>query len=48
VLQCSDGLRNKVSNINIIHIDNMKFLIIYYLESIFIDIYICFYCCLIL
>jgi hypothetical protein len=28
VLQCSDGLRNKVSNIIRRHIDNMKLLLI--------------------
>jgi hypothetical protein len=35
VLQCSDGLSNKVSNIIRRHINNMKLLIIYSLGSIF-------------
>jgi len=43
VLQCIDGLSNKVSNIIRRHIDNMKLLIIYSLGSIsyqYIYIYI--------
>jgi hypothetical protein len=52
VLQCSDGLRNKVSNIIRRHIDNMKMLVIsilllshisYSLVSIF---YQCVYGCI--
>ena len=35
VLQCSDGLSNKESNIIRRHIDNMKLLLIYSLGSIF-------------
>ena len=31
VLQCSDGLSNKVSNIITRHIDNMKLLLVYIL-----------------
>ena len=40
VLQCSDGLSNKVSNIIRRHIDNMKLLLIYSLGSIFIHVYL--------
>jgi len=43
VLQCSDCLSNKVSNIIRRHIDNMKLLIIYSLGSIF---YQCIYGCM--
>jgi hypothetical protein len=43
VLQCSDGLSNKVSNIIRRHIDNMKLLLIYSLGSIF---YQCIYGCI--
>jgi hypothetical protein len=43
VLQCSDGLSNKVSNIIRSHIDNMKLLLIHYLGSIF---YQCIYGCI--
>jgi hypothetical protein len=40
VLQCSDGLSNKVSNIIRRHIDNMMLLLIYSLGSIFcINVY---------
>ena len=35
VLQCSDGLSNKASNIIRKHIDNMKLLLIYSFASIF-------------
>ena len=35
LLQCSDGLSNKVPNIIRRHIDNMKLLIIYSTGSIF-------------
>ena len=34
VLQCNDGLSNKVSNIIGRHIDNKKLLIVYFLGSI--------------
>jgi len=43
VLQCSDGLSNKVSNVIRKRIDNMKLLIIYSLGSIF---YQCIYGCI--
>ena len=39
VLQYSDGLSNKVSNIIRRHIDNMKLLLMYSLGSIFINAY---------
>ena len=45
VLQCSDGLSNKVSNIIRRHMDNMKLLLMcilllsYSLGSIFINVY---------
>jgi len=42
VLQCSDGLSNKVSNIIRRNIDNMKLLLIYSLGPIFCQ---CIYCC---
>jgi hypothetical protein len=43
VLQCSDGPSNKVSNSIRRHIDNMKWLFIYSLGSIF---YQCIYGCI--
>jgi len=39
VLQCSDGLSNKVSNIIRRHIDNTKLLLICSLGSNFISLY---------
>jgi hypothetical protein len=43
VLQCSDGLSNKVSNSIRRHIDSMKLLLIYSLGSTF---YQCIYDCI--
>ena len=53
VLQCSDGLSNKVSSIIRRHTDSMELLLIYSLGSVFyqyiyIYIYIWLYSCLIL
>ena len=46
VLQYSDGLSNKVSNIIRRHVDNMKLLLIYSLGSIFFYRYIYIYGCI--
>jgi len=57
VLQCSDGLSNKVSNVIIRRMDNMKLLLIcilllshsfIFFRYYFLPMYILFYSCLIL
>jgi hypothetical protein len=53
VLQCSDGLSNKVSNIIRILMDSMKLLLICIFTStiiimIFLSVYMWFYSCLIM